>query len=273
MPKSLKRVAEPDTFDFGKAVTLILSEVKELSKTRNGLVDDVNYLESRKKQEGDTLERILVEKTEAVKARAEVIQKIGEKKSEFLSDVSVKREELASKEVDLTRRETEFANANIKAGQILVQQRDELELRSNDLKKDVETRSAHLDQREKSLNDIEAKQKEENKALAIKKDELDRREVEIASQHGAYDNKLIDLDNREELIIKKEQELEKQRVNLATMAGDLENQASLVQSERNKNKSDAEYVSNMHKQIKDKQLELTAREIHLKDREATVLSR
>ena len=87
MPKSLKKTADPDLFDYGKAVTLILSQTKELNKTRNQLVDDINYLESRKKQENESLERVIAEKAEVLKVKTEVTEKIIAMKSEFTQSI------------------------------------------------------------------------------------------------------------------------------------------------------------------------------------------
>lgn len=280
MPKSLKRTADIDIFDFGKAVTLILSQVKELNKTRNTLVDDINYLESRKSQETQDLERIIVEKGDVLKLKSELTEKIIAKKAEFLEFVNIENQRLQAKEADLTIREQEFADANIKAGQILDEQRNELKIRSNEATKEINSRKAELDSREISLiereNAIQAG-KDANIAKEAKlldqQKKLGQFEAEIRSQDEARGNKQHELDSRELAIIVTETELEKQQSSLASLATDLQSQATLIEREKNKNKSDAELIRDLNKSIRDKQSELNAREIHFNDREATALSR
>lgn len=279
MPKSLKRIAEPDVFNFGKAVTTVLSKIKELNKTHNTLVDEVQYLESRKKQETTDLERLIAEKTEVTKLKADLTEKIITTKSEFMADVSAKREELAIKEADLTKREQEFADANIKAGNILVEQRNELEILSNEHTKEYENGKLSLDKREgelvareEALTEVRETNDITKARLADSQAQLDEYRTELTLKHEGMNNKITELDKREADIATKETKFEKQRSSLASLASNLENQLSLIESEKSKNKADAEFIKNMNKQLKDKQLELNTREVHLNDRQATALT-
>lgn len=279
MPKSLKRIAEPDVFDFGKAVTTVLSKVKELSKTHNTLVDEVQYLESRKKQETNDLEKLIAEKTEVSNLKTELTQKIIEKKSKFLADVSAKREELAVKEADLIAEKASLAEDSARLMQDVTDRQNEVALRSNELTKEINSRKAELDSREANLvereNAIQAT-KDNNAAdearLLDQQNELSKLDETLHSHDEARSNKQHELDAREAIIAKKELELEKQRAGLASLATDLQGQATLIEREKNKNKSDAEMIRDLNKNVRDKQNELNAREIHLNDREATALT-
>lgn len=279
MLKSLKHTPEPDTFDFGKAVTLILSQVKELNKTRNTLVDEISYMEARKKQETAALERTIAEKAEVLKIKGEVTEKIIAQKAEFTDLIAIKKQELATKEADLRARETNLADSTKKSLDSIANSKNDLEIRSNEFKKQKQNSLEALNQRENALiareevvTAVTNQNSDEKIELDGIRNELKVLETSLHESDAARANKKLELENREAALINKETELDKQRQNLANLASDLENQASLIERERNKNKSDAEMLRTLTKNIKDKKLELDTREIHLKDREATALS-
>lgn len=279
MPKLLKKVAEPDTFDFGKAVTIVLSQIKELSKTQNTLVDDINFLQSRKKQESETLERIIAEKESVVKLKNEMTQKIIAAKSEFEAQVSQKREELANKEADIAAKEAALANTTVQSEQLLNEQRNELEKRSKELEKREINNTAIIQQQTAVLLKREADIESSKQAMAESISAFEARELAIADTETklsrnkeAMNNKQISFDNRELQITEKETNLKKQRASLAQLVTDLEGQASLINSEKSKNKAELDAVRNMQKNLYDRKAELDNRELHLKDREATILT-
>lgn len=279
MPKSLKQTAEPDVFDFGKAVTIVLSGVKELNKTRNTLVDDVNYLEARKKQEKQELERILAEKAKVVSLKDEVTKKIIAMKSGIEADVSAKREELSLREADLVGREDALATDTARLMQDITDRQNELARRGEENKKQwdasmeaLNKRETALIAREEAVTQVVSETESDKLALDTRKASLDEREARITAGNEARVNKQGELDLRERSIAVQEVKLEAQRVNLAKLAGDLENQASLLEAQRSKNKADAEFIRDLTKAAKEKQQELANREIHLKDRETTALS-
>lgn len=279
MPKSLKHTADVDVFDFGKAVTLILSQTKELNKTRNTLVDDISYLEARKKQEVTELEKVLAEKSEVLKLKSELTQKILTAKNDFMAEVSKKKEELAIREADLLAKEIAQTEDSAKLMQDITDRQNELAVRADENKKQWQSSIDTLNKRETSLIDRETVTEtvkhslEQEKAdLAASLVDLTTKETALVDQKKDNESRKAELDNRESSIVTKETQVEKQRAALAALAADLEGQASLIQSERNKNKTEMESIRTMQKSLYDKKAELDNREIHLRDRETTALS-
>lgn len=280
MPRSLKRTDDVDVFDYGKAVTLILSQTKELNKTRNALVDDINYLEARKKQEVGDLEKILVEKADVLKLKGELTQKILASKSDFMADVSKRKEELAVKEADLIAREDALAEDNKRLMQDVTDRQNELARRGEENKKQWDASMDALNKRETVLIERETVVATEKATLeamngVIEADRLKVGEQEqlVTGQLEHAKNKVLQLDNREAALADKENKIEEQRQRLAALAADLEGQASLIESEKHKNKTDADTIRVMQKNLYDKKAELDNREIHIKDRESIAASR
>lgn len=280
MPKSLKRTDDVDVFDYGKAVTLILSQTKELNKTRNTLVDDINFLEARKKQEISDLEKLLVEKTDVIKLKNELTQKILASKSDFMADVSKKKEELAIKEADLIAREDALAEDNKRLMQDVTDRQNELARRAEENKKQWNDSMEALNKRENALIDRETAIATEKVILEEMSGTVEAGKIEIADEKALIkgnldhaNNKVLQLDNREAALADKENKIEEQRQRLATLAADLEGQASLIESEKHKNKSDADAIRVMQKNLYDKKAELDNREIHIKDRESISITR
>lgn len=280
MPKSLKHTDEVDTFDFGKAVTLVLSQVKELNKTRNTLVDDNIFLEARKKQESQEVERLISQKADVARLKAELTEKIIAQKNEFMADVTAKRQELAIKVADITAREVELTEEKAKNEQANQERQNELDIRADELEKADQTRLIRLKQKESELTDREIAVTKQSMANSEERTILEAEKAVVADQTTGLDDaiasqtsKKLELDNREAALAIKEADLDERRKNLASLAADLESQASLVESEKKKVAADGESIRSMQKTLSDKRLELDNREIHLRDRESIALTR
>jgi chromosome segregation ATPase len=280
MPKSLQRVEEPDLFDYGKAVTLILSKTKELGKSHNAIVDSIILLEARKKQELSDLEHAIARKQELLQTQDQLVKKIMESKAAFQAEVDAKKQELSDREASLSVAEAAQAAEADKFATYQRETRNELELSAKGLQKEhqaaldrIKAREAAVDAREAEFKKTQTEYTETVATYESEKENLtDQRKVLMDLQED-LENKRIQLDNRETTITDKERALEEQRSKLATFASNLEGQSSLLQTERNKVQSDFNAIRDMQKTLHDKKLELDNREIHLRDRESIAASR
>lgn len=291
MPNPLKRVAEADTFDFGKAVTLVISRAKELSKTVNGLVDQIEYLQGRKKQEEQSLERIVEEKKQTLKLKQELIDKITEKKTEFLEFVGSKQREIEVKETALLNSQNNFTNYREEMTQKLKAKENELDLRSTELEKqktsyreevrqEMRQDIATIEAQKKSqdilgteLAEHQAKIEATNLKLAEDQNNLADSHDLLNSRVAKIDQKEHELMAREKNIKESEQKVSDARLGVGQTVADLENQISLIKRERDKNQSDLQAIENMRISLDKRSKELDNREIHIGDREATANAR
>lgn len=264
MPKSLTRTADVDVFDYGKAVTLILSTTKELNKTRNTLVDDITYLESRKKQEAADLEKVIAKKAELLKLNSDLTEKIIASKSAFMAEVSAKKEEIGIQIADLAAREALLADNTKKLEDSTTQQRNELKIRSDELEK--ATRA--LAQREATVAEVTTRNAADKTELIEVKTQVETLRDTLVSQQASQFAKAQELTTREAAVKAEEAQLVVQQTKLADLATNLEGQVSLVESEKNKNRTDVDAIRDMQKVLYDKQLDLNNRETKLVAREA-----
>lgn len=265
MPKSLKQTAEIDVFDYGKAVTLIISQTKEMNKTRNTLVDDINYLNSRKDQETQALERILAEKADVIRLKSEVTEKIIAMKSKFGDEVSKKKEEMAIREAALAAKESELMDSATKTQKELTDRQNELERRTEELIKHEKSVSS----REMTVTQQAQQNTTDKTALLELQSQLKTFEQTLQGQQEQQARRTDELNIREAAIAAKKKDAAAKQAKLASLAAELENQASLVESGKSRNKADAETIRSTQRMIYEKKAELDNREIHLNDREAT----
>lgn len=287
---TLKRPKEPETYELGKAVTTIISSAKELHKTVNGLLDQVEYVKSRKKQEEQDLERIINEKSDVLKLKTELTEKIIAKKSEFLEFVGSKQTELEAREADLVKNEASLTEDTARLMQDVTDRQNELGIQISELEK----KKSNLAETVKQELRIESEQITERKRLVTEAEEMSaKKELELAqfkrtlndktqelekmasslkTAEKQLDSRIIELDNREKTIAEQEQKAINTRKGIAQTVADMENQISIIESERNKNEHDRKLIQEMQIALGKRTQDLDIREIHLNDRAATQLT-
>lgn len=262
---SLKRTKEPETYELGQAVTTIISKTKELHKTADNLIDQIKYLESRKKTEEQSLGRIVQEKNDVLKLKQEVTDKIIAIKSEFTQEIDTKKKELDAKATDLAQKEADLSARIQESEKTISETKNELQHRLNELKKLNDDLSA----REKTVAQATQRNIDDKASLIELRNLVESQKEEQVKQGEALGNKAKELDAREAQIVAREQELSTQSAKLSQTATEIEGQISLIESERNKNTKDMDAIRTMQKTLSDRKAELDNREIHINDREAT----
>lgn len=284
---SLKRTAEPDTFDLGKSVTMVISKAKELHKTINGQLDQLDYIESRKKQEEQDLERVINEKGDVIKLKKELTDQIIAKKSEFLEFIGSKQQEIEDRQKLLAQQETDFSTQKTKDEESIAITKNELGIRSNELEnailnaretvkaeltddiQAVKNREVKLDGREKALitgqNDLETNRRD----LSNQTEKIGETQQKLADYRVKLDNKEAQLTLREKNIVTKELKLIDREKGILQMVTDLEGQLSLIKREKSKNEHDSQAIKDMMISLDRRKKDLDDREIHISDREAT----
>lgn len=287
---SLKRTKEPEVFEFGKAVTTVISKVKDLHKQANELIDQVEYLKSRKKQEESDLERIIQEKADVLKLKQEVTDKIIAKKSEFLEFAGARQREIEAKDAEVSNKQAELTRTFEDSDNIIVQRQNELALRANELtKKETELGESvkqglradiqKIEEREREVTAQEADLEHETKALDASRQKfseqvetLAKSDADVKVQAEELKQKKLELDVREKKIAENELKIADTRTGITQAVADLENQISIVKAERARNDGDRKAIEDMRLTLGKRKQELDNREIHINDRQATQLT-
>lgn len=262
---SLKRTKEPETYELGQAVTTIISKTKELHKTADNLIDQIKYLESRKKTEEQSLGRVIQEKADVLKLKQEVVDKIIAMKSDFTEKAEARQRELEAKAISMAQKEADLSVRTEESKKTISETKNELQHRLNDLAKLNDDLSA----REKTIAQATQRNIDDKANVIELRNLVESQKEEQVKQGEALGNKVKELDAREAQIVTREQELATQSAKLSQTATEIEGRISIINSERNKNKKDMEAIRTMQKTLSDRKAELDNREIHISDREAT----
>ena len=264
MPK-IQRSADPDTFDFGKAVTLVISHVKELNKTKNTLVDNVAYLEGQEAQLKEGMTRLRNENAELLEVNKKARLQLAETKEKLDAIVKEKQTEIGQQVQQLADDRTVFERGRDQTNQKLENTANELQFKADELR----TKENQVESRRQGLEDQATSIATLKVDIQKRGHEIDARGAELDDQAKKVEERQSTLNERSNRLEMRQKELAEWETRLKTLSDGLTERVTAIGKADHKNKVEAETKDIKRRSLLEKENELNIREVKLNDRSAT----